>query len=236
MAYYDKIAKNWHDITGRQGGALKKHQLNALILDKIKNITGKAILDIGAGNGYFGPLLLKHFSGQVPLRIVISDYSESQLKIAEKKFRVPHAEYLKFNMCLPFPFENNEFDLILSTMVFNEVSRNCLNFSLKECHRVLKNKGILIATVLHPFFVESLDKQKKLIKHPKGFLLMPGAKGLRLPVYKRKSSEYHYLLKNNGFIFKLDDIFPSDKVLNEKPALRKAGKIPIASIYYCKRM
>ena len=236
MAYYDKIAKIWHDITGHQGGALKKYQLNALILNKIKSIAGKSILDIGAGNGYFAPLLLKKFSGQIPKKISITDYSESQLKIAKKNFWVPHAEYIKFNMCLPFPFEDNEFDLILTTMVFNEISKNCLNFCLKECHRVLKNQGVLIATVLHPFFVESLDKQKKLIKHSKGFLLMPGTKGLKLPVYKRKPSEYLYLLKKNGFKFELEDIFPSKKVLNEKPALRKAGKIPIASIYYCERI
>jgi len=236
MAYYDKIAKNWHLITGRQGGALKKYQLNDLILNKINKITGKDILEIGAGNGYFAPLLLKKFSGQVPSKMIISDYSESQLKIAKNNFRIPYAEYLKFNICLSFPFEENEFDLIFSTMVFNEVSRKCLNSTLKECHRVLKNQGILIATVLHPYFVDSLEKQNKLMKHPKGFLLMPGTRGIKLPVYKRKPSEYHYLLENNGFKYELDEVFPSKKVLSEKPALKKAGKIPIASIYYCERL
>lgn len=235
MAYYDKIAKNWHSITGFKGGALKKHQLNDLILNKIHCIAGKSILEIGAGNGYFIPLMLKIFSGQVPSRIVVSDYSEAQLKTAIKYFRVLYAEYMKFNICLPFPFDENEFDIILSTMVFNEVSRKGLKLAFKECSRVLKNQGVLIATVLHPEFIDRLDQQGKLTKHPKGFPLMPGARGLQLPVFKRKISEYHYLLESSGFEFENDEVYPSKKVLNEKPALRKAGKVPIASIYYCKK-
>ena len=63
MAYYDHIAKHWHAATGYTGGAFKELVLNNLLLEKIASIDHCAILELGAGNGYFLPLVLRRFSG-----------------------------------------------------------------------------------------------------------------------------------------------------------------------------
>ena len=88
MAYYNHIAKKWHGATGSKGGALKRYLLNELILKRIQGINGKSILELGSGNGYFIPLLLKRFSGQIPSEIIITDHSSEMLKIAKSKFCV----------------------------------------------------------------------------------------------------------------------------------------------------
>lgn len=72
-AYYDRIARQWHRVTGYHGGAFKRYVLNERILARIDGIDGLAILELGAGNGYFAPLLLRRFSGQQPTHLVISD-------------------------------------------------------------------------------------------------------------------------------------------------------------------
>ena len=40
MAYYDRIARQWHSVTGAQGGALKKEVLNDLVVSKISAVAG----------------------------------------------------------------------------------------------------------------------------------------------------------------------------------------------------
>src|SRR3954449_12029972 len=75
-AYYDRIARQWHRVTGFHGGAFKRYVLNDRIFARIEEIEGRAILELGAGNGYFVPLLLRRFSGRRPGRLIISDQSQ----------------------------------------------------------------------------------------------------------------------------------------------------------------
>ena len=93
MAYYDRIAKQWHDVTGYAGGAFKELVLNDVLLQQIPGIEGRSLLELGTGNGYFLPLVFRRFSGQVPKVVVITDQSETLLSIARKRFSVPMAAY-----------------------------------------------------------------------------------------------------------------------------------------------
>jgi hypothetical protein len=51
MAYYDHIAKAWHETTGYTGGTFKELVLNDLLIEKITSLDDCAILELGAGNG-----------------------------------------------------------------------------------------------------------------------------------------------------------------------------------------
>jgi len=75
MTYYDRIAKRWHEMTGFRGGVFKELVLNNILLEKFSGAENLAILELGAGNGYFLPLLLRRFSGQVPSKIIVTDQS-----------------------------------------------------------------------------------------------------------------------------------------------------------------
>src|SRR5262249_39465665 len=140
-SYYDRIARKWHAATGAQGGALKKFVLNDLVIGKLSGIAGLSILELGAGNGYFMPLVLRRFSGEVPARIVITDLSRALLEMAQRSFRVREAEYLTLDVRDPFPFPEGSFDLIVANMVFNEIPTAGLRTALGECHRVLSAGG-----------------------------------------------------------------------------------------------
>lgn len=230
MAYYDQIAKSWHTITGYRGGAFKKIVLNDLLLECIPAIAGHTVLELGAGNGYFFPLVRQRFSGQMPARVVISDQSRSLLEIAQKHFPVTGAEYQRLDVHRPFPFDDDTFDLIIATMVFNEVRTAGLKQSLSECARILTREGLLLATIIHPAFVESLAK-RKLLSYKQGRCTMPGARGLRLPVVPRSIMEYRTLFRDAGFDLEEEVVFPTPAVLHAKPGLRKAGKVPLAMVF-----
>jgi tetratricopeptide (TPR) repeat protein len=162
MAYYDRIARKWHEVTGSHGGAFKKYVLNDVLISKIGDSAGLALLELGAGNGYFLPLLLRQCSGHRPARVVVTDQSTKLLDLARRHCVVPDAEYLTLDIRRRFPFESPTFDLILATMVFNEVPTPGLRQALKECHRVLRPRGRLLATVTHPQFIESLARREEL--------------------------------------------------------------------------
>ena len=75
--YYSKIPGAWHEATGYSGGPFKKYVLNDYLIQRIGTIDGKAILELGAGNGYFLPLLRKRCAGQKPSRLVIINVSSA---------------------------------------------------------------------------------------------------------------------------------------------------------------
>ena len=222
-------------MTGYHGGTLKRFLLNDLILSKIGAIAGQSMLELGAGNGYFIPLMLQRFSGQVPSRIVISDQSQSMLRIAQSKFRVAGAEYLLLDIRDSFPFADGSFDLILATMVFNEVLTAGLRKALSECYRVLGTGGRLIATVTHPEFVDSLAKRGLLRETGRSFFIMPGADGIPLPVVRRPLEAYTALFSEYGFALVLEEVHANEKVLRAKPGLRKAGGIPLVLVYISRK-
>ncbi len=228
MAFYDRIAKQWHAVTGARGGALKEHVLNSLVLGKILDVAGLSILELGAGNGYFLPLVLRHFSGRVPARVVITDQSPSLLRLARQSFQVPDADYLPLDVRRPFPFDAGAFDLIVANMVLNEVATPGLRRALRECHRTLTEGGRLLATVLHPAFVDSLARRRLLKRSPEGVLTMPGAEGLRLPVVRRTPQGYRWAFEGAGFGYGAEDVHATPEVLRAKPGLREAGNVPLA--------
>jgi ubiquinone/menaquinone biosynthesis C-methylase UbiE len=232
MAYYNQIAKQWHTATGYQGGAFKEHVLNDVLLEKIPEIDDRAILELGAGNGYFIPLLMQRHSGQRPASVVITDCSRKLLKIAEERFRVPAADYQVLDVRQPYPFEDRSIDLILVSFVFNEVSNKGFKEAAKKCHRVLSPGGLFLITVTHPDFVNSL-KRRGLLKRSRGVLTMPGAAGLRLPVVTRSVETYRQILAESGLHFEEEEVYPNEKVLNAKPGLKQAGNVPLALVFTC---
>ena len=236
VAYYDRIAKQWHEATGYNGGSFKRHVLNDVLLQKISGFSDRAILELGAGNGYFLPLALQRFSGQLPRRIVISDASDRLLSIAESHFSIAGAEYLPLDVRSPFPFEDESFDLILATMVFNEVSTGGMKRALRECHRVQRPEGLFLMTITHPEFIDSLNRRKLLKKERNGLLTMPASGQMRLPIMLRSLEQYQRLLRNSGYTWERTDVYASEKVFHEKPGLREAGNQPLGLVLACHKL
>lgn len=235
MAFYDDIAKQWHEATGFKGGAFKELVLNDILIRHISKIQGRRILELGAGNGYFMPMLLRRYSGQVPGQIVITDQSERQLGIATRFFGIDHALYQSLDVGRPFPFPEGSLDLVIATMIFNEVSSDDLARALRECHRVLNSAGLLLMTVTHPSFINDLDQRRMLQTDERGALTMPGAGSLRLPVQVRPVEDYETLLNEVGFQFERESVFPTPQVLKAKGGLRYAKNLPLALVFKCRK-
>jgi SAM-dependent methyltransferase len=233
MSYYDRIADAWDKLTGDEGGPFKRHVLNDRLLGLLPDVGDRVVVELGAGTGYFARLLCRRRPGRLPRRLVVTDASGELLRIARERHAAPGAEILPLDLSSPFPFGKGEVDLLLATMVFNELPTPVLRSALGECARVLRPGGQLLATVLHPLFIDSLDRRGE-IKAQKGNrrrLTMPGSDGLRLPVVPRAAAEYETLLRSASFTFASHDVEPDEKVLAAKPGARKMGRIPWALVF-----
>ncbi len=233
IAYYNRISSQWNRITGHHGGPFKRYALNDRLLARLDGIEGRAILELGAGNGYFAPLLMRRFSGQRPARLIISDQAQSQLDIARAEFRVDGAEYLPLDVQDAFPFPGASFDLILAIMLLNELTTTGLTASLRECRRILAPGGRLLAAVAHPAFVHALAKKGALTDFGRGLAAMPGAEGLRLPVSRRPAQAYLDALSASGFTVETEDVFPDEKTLHARPGLKLSRGTPLALLLDC---
>lgn len=209
--------------------------LNDVLLEKIGRIEGQAILELGAGNGYFAPMLLRRYSGQTPARLVISDQARAMVDIAQSTFLGEDAEYLTVDVQNALPFSDNSFDLILATMLFNELPLSALRHAAQECHRVLAPGGRLLATVPHPAMIYGLAKRGALTDFGRGLFAMPSTGGLRLPVARRSVEAYQTALVECGFTVTLEDVLPDAKTLHEKPGLTLPRDTPMALVCDCQR-
>ena len=99
---------------------------------------GSKILDVGCGNGLLNTLhLAKSFD------VVGVDVSERQ--IAEARRNVPDADFICADI-RDHEFELGSFDGIVSFYCFSQIPRVSYSELVGNCHRWLKNDGILIAS------------------------------------------------------------------------------------------
>lgn len=235
MVYYNKIARQWHETTGYKGGVFKELVLNNILLEKISGVENLSLLELGAGNGYFLPLVLRRYSGQVPSKIIVTDQAIRLLEIAKRYFKITDAEYRMLDVGKSFPFENDNFDWIIATMIFNEVNTYSFKNALKECYRVLLLSGTLLITITHPDFINGLQERGLLRPTKEGFVTMPASGDLRLPVVVRSLESYRRNLQEAGFEFTETEVCPTEEVLHIKKGLRHSAKNPIALVFTCKK-
>jgi len=207
--------------------------LNDRILETIGRVEGRAILELGAGNGYFAPLMLRRFSGQTPAWLVISDQSQAQLDTAQSVFGLEGADYVRLDAQERFPLEDGGFDLILAIMLLNELTTSGLQNALGECRRMLNDGGTLIASVPHPAFVRALAKKGALTDFGRGLFAMPSAEGLRLPISRRPLEAYVEAFTVAGFAVSAEDVQADEKTLHEKPGLKVPRGTPLAALFTC---
>jgi len=190
MGYYNRLAPHWQNAIGSDGGPLKSLILNDLTLDPIHELEGRAVLELGAGNGYLMAMLTERFPSQTPERLVISDQSRPMLDLARKHHPVEVAEYTIVDVGHLIPYPDESFDIVIADMLFHELNTGTLRRALAEIYRVLRPKGRLLGTVYHPRTVDAMKRAGLLRRGPGGVTLIPSDE-LYTPIVVRREAAYH---------------------------------------------
>lgn len=149
---FDKHAENYrekHDKSVEMSGADSDYFSEYKIIEllKFENSTNALkILDFGCGDGNSSVYIRKHFPN---IEIFGVDVSDDSILIANQK-NIKNAIFKTYNGD-KLSFEDLEFDLVFTSMVFHHIEHKLHEDILKEIHRVLKKGGRFYNFEHNPF-------------------------------------------------------------------------------------
>jgi len=174
-----------------------------------ENITGQdlRVLDIGCGKGHLSALLSKSLQNQVDAVDLEKSFGEGGEFNVEslgshwqaniwQEFQTNYPVNYQFYDGRKLPYNENTFNVLVAYAVIEHVEDE--NFFLKECARVLKNKGKL--------FIFRCPSKLSLTENLAKILKLPHHDRL----YNKKTLKQHFMLNNFRVInIKKYDSFPA---------------------------
>lgn len=161
------------------------------------DFNGMKVLDLGSGTGRNS-----NYLAQKGAKVVGMEISDTAIELAEKRSKQLNVkvEYLNQSIGSKYPFNDNEFDLVIDVTSSNSLNEEEREIYLKEVSKVLEKDGI--------FFVRALCKDgdknaKYLLKNNSGkekdTYIMPDT-GLQERVFSKEDfvetySKYFEILK-----------------------------------------
>ena len=146
---WDINAKEWSRRTRLDTDLSRKHILIPEFIQLFKELGGNDVLDAGSGAADVGSILQQHCDA----RVVEVDYSIEMCRQAVSRSGI--ANPVICGDISRLPFSDHSFDTIVANMVLGSV--NDLEGCCAEFSRVLRPRGILIFSVLHPARVVPTD-------------------------------------------------------------------------------
>lgn len=165
--YYDRVAHQYDDSYKDPYWNFYNEITWHNIKKYLPQLKGRKILDIGGGTGLWAFKLAK--SGY---EVILADISQKMLDTAQKKAEALNfsskIKFIKSDICDLSGFASGSFDLVLAEGDPISYCENPVK-AVKECHRVLKDKGFFIASVDNKYggmrvFIEHIPELEELLK------------------------------------------------------------------------
>ncbi len=142
---WEANAEAYTKLLNGKGTPHHQHILNPCIERLMGDVRDLHLLDAGCGEGY-----LSRYYAQKGATVVGVDFSPTLIKISKQKSQGFEIEYQEADICQLKNLADERFDIVLSNLVLLNVE--CLNESLSEFYRVLRPKGFLVFSIVHPAF------------------------------------------------------------------------------------
>lgn len=117
-----------------------------IIRDRFCKVSGKEILDLGCGYGYYTDMLREYGNN-----VMGCDGSYKMIEYAKETYT--KCDFQLVDIEKELPYGNNTFDIILSNQVLMDIKN--IESVVTECARVIKDGGILYIGIVHPAFYNS---------------------------------------------------------------------------------
>lgn len=198
---YEQIAEKYNELIDHKPHNAYYDRPNTLQL--LPDLHGKTILDAACGPGKYAEILISKGA-----TVKGFDISPKMIELAIKRNN-KQGEFFVQDLSNKFVgIDTNSCDVVLCALALHYIED--WTFTIKEFYRVLKNNGILVISIEHPFFDFNFFKSKNYFEVEN---VKCTWKGFGQPVevnsYRRPLSECITPLTNNGFYI--------DKLLEPKP-------------------
>lgn len=142
---WNKIGHEW--CNHAQNNDFRMHCIMPYTLQKLGNVVGKSVLDLGCGEGGYSREMANRQAivTAVDCNKFFIDYCIDCAK--SDGLNIKHLVCNSNNLC---DIDCESFDIVLCSMMLMDCED--LEGTLKEIYRVLKKDGILFASILHPCF------------------------------------------------------------------------------------
>jgi SAM-dependent methyltransferase len=188
---YDKLADAYARMidTKPQNAYLERPATLSLLPD----VKGKRVLDAGCGTGRYADWLLEHGA-----EVVGFDASPRMLEHARERLGGA-ADLHLHDLREPLPWPDDHFDVVLSPLVMDYIEDWHPVF--REFHRVLKESGILVFSVEHPFTKTIWYKSEDYFRTERGEMTWTGfGVNVVMPSYRRPLEAMIEPLHGAGFL------------------------------------
>lgn len=225
---WDGAADKWFSGYTEFGDVNRQYVIDPAIFKMLGEVKGRRILDAGCGNGYLCRLLSKRGAEMVGV-----DVSRRAIEIADaiERKEPMNIEYYVGSICNLSMCDDETFDVAVSNIVLQDLQD--IDKAVEELYRVLKPRGRLIFSIMHPCFTSSLvhgwvrkpiDSQRKedwlywkvdryfdRCTEEWRYSDFPPLYGFHRPL-----SDYIKVLIKNGFIITdFEEPVPTDKAIEE---------------------
>ena len=142
------MASWWNAEAADRGVYHQYTDIDPVVRKLLGPVKGKKAIEIGCGNGYFSRALAKRGG-----KVTAVDVSSKMIAVAsaEEKKKPLGIIYLHRDAARLRGIKNGSFDLAVANMVFMDVVN--IEAAIKEIGRVLKPRGKLVFSILHPAFM-----------------------------------------------------------------------------------
>lgn len=226
-------AKAYDNAQGEQGDVAHELLFDPAIEQVLGNVEGKTILDAGCGNGYWVRRLAKSAK-----KVVGIDESEELIELARAKNNPSNVEFQTMDLTQPLLFENEVFDIVLTSMVLHYISS--LETPASEFFRILGPSGRVIVCVQHPLYQYHFRAQEKVGKKSSKFSGTAGyfdrkelrqvtllGGGVEVTTYNRPLEDYMHPFLGVGFVLTaFEEPEYTAEILKRHPPYQEIKEVP----------
>ncbi|MCA0969272.1 class I SAM-dependent methyltransferase [Halobacillus litoralis] len=140
---FDQLASTYLRDTDQTSYYNALYERPAMLDEIPKDLQDVRVLDAGCAAGWYSEQLTERGASVTGV-----DVSGKMVQAAEERLK-GKAEFLQHDLEEPFPFEDQTFDWIISSLTLHYIKDWSEVF--QQFHRLLKPDGILLFSVHHPF-------------------------------------------------------------------------------------